>query len=497
MAAKPHILIFNPDQWRGDVLGCMGNPGAVTPNFDRLAATEAVAFRSAFCQHPICTPSRCSFMTGWYPHVRGHRTLDHMLRADESCLLNILKDNGYCVWWGGKNDLVPAQHGYSAFCDVKYAPTAADYQRWGHHPQPGLHGDLSWRGAPEQDNYYSFFAGRLQTGPDDIYGDSDWAFTYGAIDFIRQAPPDQPLCLYLPLQYPHPPYGVEDPWFSRIDRNLLPPCIPAPETEEGKPAILTGIRRNQRLQTWTEARWTELRATYYGMCARVDHQFGLVMDALREKELYDDTAIFFFSDHGDFTGDYGMVEKTQNTFEDCLTRVPLLIKPPQGLPVQARVSEAMVELVDFPATVFAMTGIEPGYDHFGRSLLPVIAGETDTHRDAVFSEGGRLHGERQAMELWSNMHQDASGLYWPRCILQTLEGPEHTKAVMCRTRDFKYVRRLYEQDEFYDLRNDPGETVNRIDDPSYTAEIARHRARLLTHFMETADVVPRDNDKRW
>ena len=200
------------------------------------------------------------------------------------------------------------------------------------------------------------------------------------------------------------------------------------------------------------------------MCARVDHQFGLLLDALKEAGIYDDTAVFFFSDHGDFTGDYGLVEKTQNTFEDCLTRVPFAIKPPAGVPVQPGVVDALVELIDFPATVEALTGIEPGHTHFGRSLLPLMAGETDEHRDAVFCEGGRIHGETHCMELESA--QDPSFLYWPRLDMQRTEGPAHTKAVMCRTRDYKYVKRLYESDELYDLNADPGETNNRIDDPS-------------------------------
>jgi arylsulfatase A-like enzyme len=91
----PHIVIFNPDQWRGDVLGHLGNRAAVTPHLDRMVATDAVSFRNAFCQNPVCTPSRCSFMTSWYPHVRGHRTMFHMLRQDEPVLLKTLKENGY------------------------------------------------------------------------------------------------------------------------------------------------------------------------------------------------------------------------------------------------------------------------------------------------------------------------------------------------------------------------------------------------------------------
>ncbi|MBC7317577.1 MAG: arylsulfatase, partial [Chloroflexi bacterium] len=166
------------------------------------------------------------------------------------------------------------------------------------------------------------------------------------------------------------------------------------------------------------------------------------------------------------------VEKTQNTFEDCLSRVPFIIKPPAWVPVKPGVRDALVELIDFPATVEALTGITPTHTHFGRSLLPLLAGETDEHRDAVFCEGGRLHGERHCMELESTDSQVPTGLYYPRVNLQTSEGPEHTKATMCRTKRYTYVRRLYEEDELYDLYEDPGELRNRIGDPALKGVLA-------------------------
>jgi arylsulfatase A-like enzyme len=190
------------------------------------------------------------------------------------------------------------------------------------------------------------------------------------------------------------------------------------------------------------------------------------------------------------------VEKTQNTFEDCLTRVPFLIKPPKSVAVQPRVSNALVELVDFPATVFDLLGMEPGYTQFGRSLLPVLTGATDEHRESVFCEGGRLHGEAHCMESQSNSHVDPSGLYWPRLHLQHSAGSEHSKAVMCRTHDWKYVRRMYEDDELYDLRNDPQELHNRIHDPGLAEVRSQLKERLLTFFLETADVVPFEADQR-
>lgn len=487
MPNKPHIIIFNPDQWRGDVMGHLGNPAAVTPNLDAIIQNDAVSFRQAFCQNPVCTPSRCSFMTGWYPHVRGHRTMFHMLRPDEPVLLKYLKDNGYFVWWGGKNDLVPRQNGFAEYCDLKYES--------GRPLRPNLHRADAWRGDPGGDNYYSFYAGKLDTGEDEVYYDNDWAMVDGAVDLIRNAPDDQPLCIYLPLGYPHPPYGVEDPWYSQIDRDLIPSRLPTPDWRK-KPKLTAGIYDRQGLSGWSEERFRELRATYYGMCARVDAQFGKLVSALQEQGIYDDSAIFFFSDHGDFTGDYGLVEKTQNTFEDCLTRVPLIIKPPSAIPIQPGIRDALVELIDFTATAYEYAGIAPDYDHFGRSLTPLLTGATDEHRDAVFCEGGRLLGEEQAMEKDSPSFYDPSGLYWPRVQLQGSEGGEHSKATMCRTRDFKYVRRLYETDEFYDLREDAGELHNLIDDPAYAGILAELRERMLTWYQITCDVVPYQADVR-
>ena len=498
---RPDLIIFNPDQWRGDVLGHAGNPAAVTPAIDRMVAQDAVSFSRAFCQNPVCTPSRCSFMSGWYPHVRGHRTMHHMLHPEwnEPNLLRILKQHGYFVWWGGKNDLVPGQADLSPYCDVRFNPTAADYRRWGCTPRPGNHGpDLAWRGDPGGDNFFSFFKGRLERGGEPFYCDRDWAMVLGAIDFLRGYRGAQPLCIYLPLTFPHPPYGVEEPWYGTVDRSALPPRIPAPAADTGKPSILGGIRRGQRLQGWGEARWSELRAAYYGMCARVDHQFGLLVDALRECGRYDNAAIFLFSDHGDFTGDYGLVEKTQNTFEDCLIRVPLIVKPPAGAAVTPRVCDALVELVDFTATVYDLTGIDPGYDHFGRSLLPLLSGGgAGDGRDAVFCEGGRRLGEVQASERESASAAGSLGLYAPRIQLQVqLDAPYHGKAAMCRTATHKYVQRLYESDELYDLARDPGERRNLVAEPAYRGVLGELRLRLLRWYQETCDVVPRATDSR-
>ena len=109
MKKRPNIVIINPDQMRADSMFHLGNPAAVTPNLDELAK-EGVSFAHAFCQNPVCTPSRCSFMSGWYPHVAGHRTMNHMMHEHEPVLLKRLKEHGYHVWMNQRNDLLPAQN---------------------------------------------------------------------------------------------------------------------------------------------------------------------------------------------------------------------------------------------------------------------------------------------------------------------------------------------------------------------------------------------------
>lgn len=502
---KPHLLIFNPDQWRADFVGHLGNPAAVTPHFDKFVETEAVSFRHAFCQNPVCTPSRCSFMTGWYPHVRGHRSMHHMLHPErgEPNLLKLLKEEGYFVWWGGKNDIVPAQDGHEDYCDVHFTASAEDFERWGMKPLENPHkNSKQWRGEPGDDRYYSFMKGRLSRDGYREYSDRDWTAFHGALDFIRSYEGDQPLCIFLALEFPHPPYGVEEPYYSMIDRSKVPERTQPPLHWKGKPLILQGIAENQALHNWTEEQWTELRASYLGMAARVDDQFNRLLEALRERDFYDDTAVFLLSDHGDFTGDFGIVEKTQNTMEDCLTRVPFAIKPPRGVPTVPGIRDALVELVDFSATVFELAGITPGYDSFGKSLLPLVAGSTEEHRDAVFCEGGRRYGEAQATEggSWAHSPDDPKfkeNLYWPRISLECIdEKPYHGKATMCRTKTHKYVKRLYEEDELYDLEADPREQKNRIGDPAYRDILLQLKDRMLQWYQETADVVPRETDER-
>ncbi len=488
MSKLPHLLLFNPDQFRSDALGHLGNQMAQTPSLDKHVDEEALSFVNAFVQNPVCTPSRCSFMTGWYPHVRGHRTMMHLLQPGEPCLLKILKDAGYFVVWAGKNDLVAGQHGWEAYADLKIEKKKG--------PHRNLHHWNEWRGAKNGPEWYSFLAGKLQVEAGYTeYDDGDWSSVHGVIEFLENFQGEKPVCLYLPLSYPHPPYGVEEPYFSSIDRSKAWPRLPIPK-DDLHPSLMKGIREKQNLSHYDEDKWTELRATYLGMCARIDHQFSMVREALIKKNYWKDTASFVFSDHGDFTGDYHLVEKAQNIFTDNLVKVPFIFKPPAAYEIKPGLRHGQIELVDLSATIFELAKIKPEYTSFGQSLVPYLA-KDQAGRDAVFCEGGRLPFENSAKDMTpTKSGAEEDSLYWPRSYWQIQDGSEHGKALMCRTTTYKYVMRLLEVDELYDLKKDPGELENLIHDPTLTEVIATLKTRCLRFYMETSDVVPHALDKR-
>ena len=496
MTKKPNIIYFVADQMRCDALAHMGNPASITPNLDAVLE-DGVSFRNAYCQNPVCVPSRCSFLTGLYPHTTGHRTIHYLQNMGEPNFLRTMKNNGYEVIWIGRNDVVPGNYSKEDYCDAYYDGVHKEDRKAVTKTKSFNHGfKLDGDADTSVPGYYSHYIGKLseeQAHQGGMSG-SDWGCVDAALDYIERKSKEEdakPFFLYVTLAFPHPPYACEDPWYSSIDRTKLPPRRPSVLSLKGKPSMLTGIAEKQDLDAWGEANMNELRATYLAMVSRFDYQFGLVRDKLKECQLYDDTSIFVFSDHGDYTCDYSIAEKVQNCFDDPVVNVPLIVKPAAQFPCRPRVTNALAELVDLSETVCDMTGVKTEYVQFGKSLLDVLAG-SETHKEAVFSEGGRIHGETWAME---KEHGKAS-LYWPRLSTQESEGPEHTKAVMIRMGNLKYIYRLYEEDELYDLEKDPQELDNRINDPAYGEAVLKMKSRMLDFMVETGDLVPDRKDIR-
>ena len=159
--------------------------------------------------------------------------------------------------------------------------------------------------------------------------DGDWQDTYAAIERIkRPLEDDKPLCLFLGWTNPHVPYQVEQKYYDLVDENAIVPEID-PAGQRGKSRMIEKLQELSGLEHKTAEEWRELRRVYLAQCAKVDDMFKAVCNALKEAGMYDDSAVFFLSDHGDFAGDYHLTEKAQNTYEDVLSRVPLLVKPPK------------------------------------------------------------------------------------------------------------------------------------------------------------------------
>ncbi len=470
-----NILIFNPDEMRADTMGHLGNRAGVTPNLDAMVQTDAVSFENAFCQNPVCVPSRCSFFSGLYPHVYGHRTQGHVIDGEFDSLLKQLKNAGYHVWMNDRNDFIR-----SASPEAFYENATTTYIGKNPTPAPSALTEKPVTWTPE-----SFLIGPVK-GEVDKDADSIRALN----DFIRNRDGETPFCAFVGLHNPHPPYRVEEKYFNAVDPSLISPRVPTPEDWSKLPSMMKKLRDNMDLSL-TEEDWKTMQRTYYAMVLKVDDLFGQVVATLKETGDYDDTDIYFLSDHGDYVGDFGIPEKNQNTMQDSLVRVPLIVKPHRGVPIVAGVREGLTELVDFYATVLDFAGVSSAHPHFGKSLKAALSDPSYEGREFVFCEGGRTREERQAMELLEHI----AVCYRPRLHAQT-DDICHTKATMIRSKRFKYVKRLYETDEFYDLANDPLEQENRIDDPQFEGERLKLQLAMLEWYQKTCDIVPFDDTGR-
>jgi arylsulfatase A-like enzyme len=300
-------------------------------------------------------------------------------------------------------------------------------------------------------------------------------------------PHDQPFCLFLPLEFAHPPYAVEEPWYSLHDRDAVRAPLPIPNGPRRCYGDL--MRRTRHSTRLGEADFREIRATYYGMISRVDAQLQQILDALREHHLEDDTAVLYFSDHGDYAGDYGMVEKFNSAFEDALVHVPLVLRVPGFIGGQT--TDQLVEMTDLYATVMEMAGVEPRHYHFSRSLLPYARGEETMPRDAAFSAAGFHSDENQA-----RMKVPPGSIYAASIEAFSAVPQVRTRAMMVRTQTHKYTYCPGDCDELFDLRNDPGESHNLAGDPAHRETVNALRERLLRWMLDTGDVMPLERDPR-
>jgi len=475
---RPNMVLFMPDQLRADAVGCFGSPVAKTPHLDELAA-RGVRFDNAWSQHPVCGPSRVSIMTGWYPHVHGHRTLDNLLDHHEPNMLRILKDAGYHVAIAGNRG------------DV-FAPgvTEASTDFCGYLTAPANDAVAAYFTSPHDDDHRLTRAMSFGlAGDGETVLDIDEATTRTAEQWLTQgAPSDQPWVLWVPLIYPHPPFIVDEPWFSLHDRADMPAPIAA-EVGVGKARFMDAYRNIYGWEDLTSADFAEIAAVYHGMVSRVDDQLGRVLAAVDGIDATDTTMIGFFTDHGEYLGDYGLVEKWPSGLDPSLLRNPLILAG-AGLP-EGQVVDQPVEMIDLLLTLLELAETEPNHTHFGKSLLEVMSDPTIEHRAFACAEGGFRPSDHELIE------GIGKGIYEPKSRLQR-EQPELVgTALVIRTTTHTYVHRRHESDEFYDRLTDPDETINLLSSGERPAEAAKLRDVLFGWLADTTDVIPWDKNPRF
>lgn len=496
----PNFVIFVPDEMRGDLVG---NPAIRLPNLDALRQ-DGHTFAMNFTANPVCTPSRICTFTGQFPQNGAHRSLYQLLKAGDENLFRLLKQKGYHVQYIGRNDLfTPASEAESVsarqgsmgdyvmrLVQQALAPLSPEDQAeamailqqskspFALNAHPKFRGLVKlMRNGPWPAGHRfekSFYFGEVEQSA----LNSDQMMTDLALQFLEN-PPQEPFCLYIGLSFPHPPYEVREPYFSMYDRNKVPQ--PVPPNFENMPTFMEIMHKRYGLDRLSAEDYREIVATYYGMTTQVDDQLGQVLSKLKEKGVYENTAVVFFSDHGDYTGDYGLTEKWPTAFQDCLTRVPLVVKLP-GESGAHQTWNTLTQSIDLFPTILELAQVQTPYTHFGQSLLPLMRGERPDHRDAVFSVGGYNLREPQCFE-------DAmpGTIYGDKTLVQRERPETAARSTMIRTREWKMVIRQGEKEELYDLVNDPKEQKNLIDDPGLESVRRELRDRLLYWYLNTSD----------
>lgn len=448
----PNVLWICTDQQRWDTIHALGNDYIRTPNLDRLC-NEGVAMSHAFCQSPICTPSRSAFLTGMYP-----RYLDACMNGNETwqneapLVTKTLADAGYDCGLAGKLHLSAAHN--------RIEPRPDDGYRvfhWSHHPMD------SW---PEGNAYndwlkskgidYTSTKKRLGYIPTE-YHQTTWC-TDRAIDFIKEER-DGPWLFSLNCFDPHPPLDPPQEYVDRFDIDSLPLPEFAEEDLVDEAALAkAGVNFQSKARRIPPEKARLDLAKYWAMIELIDDNVGRLLDVLEETGQRKNTVVIFTSDHGHMICDHGLINKGCRFYEG-LVRVPLIISWPGHFESGLQCDE-LVELIDITPSLLELADLPVPEEMQGRSLLPLLTG----------SSAGKPHRE------------------FVRCTFtETLEGPK-SRGTMIRDRRYKLV--VYHGaglGQLFDLETDPNEHHNLWDSPDHAAI----KNRLLLESFD-ADVMNSD-----
>ena len=455
MPGQPNILVIMSDEHGPMWSSAYGHPFVRTPSMDRLA-DQGATFDAAYCNAPLCVPSRLSFMTGRYVSNCGGYDNATPLPSDTPTWAYALRSAGYDVVLSGKMHLIGDDNLHGFREQLAYDPHGGgtgdiDAARRLGLASGGQHPIYLWRdGMPAADAPWpSIGEARAGRGP---MIDADDAIEEAALAYLREsARRDQPFALCVGFVAPHFPFIVPEPYFSMYypEHGDLPDNPPG--HLDNLPAAVRRLRQMFDFDGNSDEDIRRARAAYYGLITYMDDKIGRLLDALAEQGLAKNTALIHTSDHGESLGEHGLWRK-MNFYEQS-ARVPLQIAWPGRIEGGQRFSGA-ASLVDVTATVMEIAGCDP--DHVaamqldGDSLLPLLRGQSAEWKDEAFSEH-LAHGTDRARAMIRRSK-------WKLC----------------------YSHGSPPDIELYDLESDPGEFDNLADHPAHKAV----RDELIARVMD-------------
>ena len=483
-----NILFIMCDQLRWDYLSCYGHPTLQTPNIDRLAA-RGLRFDRAYCQAPLCGPSRASFLTGRYPSSHGVMANEDFTRLDEMTLADYLRPLGYRSVLVGKADnrkdgALIGELGIAADSPWARAARSGGFEPFAVHEgllpgarrndytdylaRRGYRGDNPWRdhvvtSVDPGGGLHDGWLLRNSAHPARVdEADSETAWTTDrALAFLEQHDGAEPWCLHLSYIKPHWPLVAPAPYHAMFAAADVQPALRDERELRDPHPVYRAFAAQEYSRNYSR---DDVRArvvpVYMGLVRQIDDQLGRLFDHMTARGLLERTMIVFCSDHGDYLGDHWLGEK--DLMHEPSARIPLLVVDPRRCAdaTRGRAREEPVEAIDLLPTLVEFAGGLPCRERLeGRSLAPLLHSPAppDDWRDHAVSE----------------IDYSDRG---PRRLLG--QAPYDCRAVMLRGERWKYVHYEGFRPQLFDLRDDPRELVDRGADPGCKAVRDDLRERL-------------------
>lgn len=440
---RPNIVVIVSDEHVAEATGCYGHPIVETPNLDRLAS-EGVVYENAYCNSPMCAPSRMSFLSGRYVHEIGawdngvipgpdYRSWGHHLQAAdyESVLVGRTHFNGPDRLLGFSSRLLDDRDGWIDHSGLP-PDRSPDWRR-------GSNSHVTEAGAGDHPNTRH-----------------DVATTDLAVEFLQgrsRRDDDGPFLLYVGYMHPHFPLIAPPEFLARYD----PQTVPLPPTRRDELAmqhpVIAHLRHAFRNDEPLTVEQEQLATScYWALVSHLDHQVGRLLAAIDGSPRREDTVIIYTSDHGEMAGHHGIWQK--QCFYEPSIRVPMIVRRPESLPgprMPARAG-ADVSLVDLLPTLRSLAGLPPAADLPGLSMLT----ESPLPQRPVFAE---YHAQGMT-----------SGGF------------------MIKLGDYKYCTYPGHPPQLFQVRNDPWERHDLAADPAW----ASVRAMLENELQLIVDPVGAD-----